>query len=86
MTISNVKQKVNNSKYGDEFLRIFGKQLKNFSGSYKVDKKTGKLIRTGKAKILKNKMDRMVEKIRSVGPITIKRNANANRTAHSARK
>jgi hypothetical protein len=86
MTISNVKQKVNESRYKSEFERIFGKKSTGNSGSYRYDKKTGELVKTGKARILKSKMHKMVEKIRGIGPITINRSANANRASNSIGK
>ena len=72
-SIKNTNQKVS-KKYDKNFEEIFGEIKKDVTGTYEVDKKTGKLFLVDRniPRIVKDKMERRTEQIRDMKPITIK--------------
>ena len=73
MSIKNISQHVT-KQYDENFEAIFGKPKKNTTGTYRYDEKTGKMFLIDKniPKIVRDSMEKKTERIRDMGPITIK--------------
>jgi len=87
MTCKNIDQKVDETKFAEHWKEIFGNEpVTNVMGTYKLDPETNRVVKVETKIKTDADLQPVVEAVRRIEPVTLKRGKDADRVADPAGK